>query len=68
MNAAQAEALRQLVESQPVAALGNAARRAAVRFDGAYAILPGGRLVIHVSGLAAHTRDRLANPAVSLLI
>lgn len=34
-----------------------------------FALLPKGRgIIIHVSGLAAHTRDMLANPAVSLLI
>ena len=34
-----------------------------------YALLPAGRgFVIHVSRLAVHTADMLANPAVSLLV
>jgi hypothetical protein len=34
-----------------------------------YSLLSGGRgFVVHVSGLAAHTRDMLAHPAVSLLV
>ena len=34
-----------------------------------YALLPGSAdFVIHVSRLAAHTKDMLANPAVSLLV
>lgn len=34
-----------------------------------FALLPGGPgFVIHVSGLAAHTRDMLANPQVSLMV
>ena len=33
-----------------------------------YALLPDGAFVIHVSRLAAHTKDMLADPRVSLLI
>lgn len=33
-----------------------------------FAILPGGRFVIHVSSLAAHTQDMLDHPQVSLLV
>lgn len=63
-------ALRQLLHSQRVAALGT------LTADGAplvsmvpFAIEPGtGALVLHVSGLAAHTGNLLARPGVSLLV
>ena len=62
--------LRALLQTQRVAALGTLCE------DGAplvsmvpFAIEPGSAcLVIHVSGLAAHTRNLQASPAVSLLI
>ena len=62
--------LRSLLHSQRVAALGTLGN------DGApfvsmvpYAIAPAqGWLVMHVSGLAAHTRNLQVRPAVSLLV
>lgn len=63
-------ALRNLLQSQRVGALGT------IGEDGApyvsmvpYALAPShGCLVIHVSGLAAHTRNLQARPHVSLLV
>lgn len=63
-------ALRNLLQSQRVGALGT------IGEDGApyvsmvpYAMAPShGCLVIHVSGLAAHTRNLQANPHVSVLV
>ena len=62
--------LRYLLQTQRVAALGT------LREDGAplvsmvpFAVEPGHAcLVIHVSGLAAHTRNLQTSPAVSLLV
>jgi len=64
-----AQRLRALLDAQPVAALGTL-------HDGApwvsmvpFALLPGGPgLVIHVSGLAAHTRDMVADATVSVMV
>ncbi|GMU65275.1 MAG: hypothetical protein AMXMBFR36_15490 [Acidobacteriota bacterium] len=69
MTPAQAEALRQLVETQRIAALGTL-------HDGEpwvsmvpFALLPGAAgFVVHVSALASHTADMSADPRVSLLI
>ena len=68
MTAEQAEALRQLLASQPVAAL-------ATLHDGEpavsmvpWALRADGRFVIHVSALASHTADLRAHPEVALLI
>ena len=65
-----ARELRSLLSSKRIAAMGTSGD------DGApfvsmvpYAVAPGLRcLVIHVSGLAAHTRNLQARPAVSLLV
>ena len=63
------KALRELFLAHRVAALGTC------NSDGTpfvsmvpYAIGPDGRIVIHVSGLASHTRNLLAAPQVSLLV
>lgn len=68
MTAEQAEALRQLLASQPVAAL-------ATLHDGEpavsmvpWALRTDGCFVIHVSALASHTADMRAHPEVALLI
>jgi putative heme iron utilization protein len=68
MTAEQAEALRQLLASQPVAAL-------ATLHDGEpavsmvpWALRADGCFVIHVSALASHTADMRAHPEVALLI
>lgn len=68
MTSEQAQALRDLLARQPVAAL-------ATLHDGEPAVsmvpcalLPEGRFVIHVSALASHTADMRAHPEVALLI
>lgn len=64
-----AEALRTLLASQRVAALGTLHDREPFVSMVPYAIVPHGQgLVVHVSRLAAHTRDMLADPAVSVLV
>jgi putative heme iron utilization protein len=69
MNTTQAQALRDLLTSQQVAALGTLHNDEPYVSMAPFAMLPDGQgFVIHVSGLAAHTRDMLSNPAVSLLI
>jgi len=65
-------ALRELLASRRTAALGTLdANDPAQPFVSMvpYALLPAQRgLVIHVSGLAAHTRNLLAHPRVSLMV
>ena len=69
MNPNQARALRDVLETQQVAALGTLHEGEPYVSMVPFALLPGGRgLVVHVSRLAAHTRDMLAHPAVSLLV
>jgi hypothetical protein len=69
MNPNQALALRHLLERQEVAALGTLRQTEPFVSMVPYALLPGGEgLVIHVSRLAAHTRDMLEHPGVSLLV
>ena len=68
MEPAQARALRQLIESQQVAALATLHRDEPALSMVPYALLPQGRgFVIHVSRLATHTADMLAQPAVAML-
>lgn len=69
MNPAYAQTLRALLQAQQVAALGTLhAGRPCVSMV-PFALLPGGAdFIIHVSQLAAHTRDMLACPQVSLLV
>lgn len=69
MNASQAEALAQLLQIQEIAALGTLHDGEPFVSMVPYALLPAGAgFVIHVSRLAAHTKDMLVSPAVSLLI
>jgi heme iron utilization protein len=68
MNPQQAQALRQLLETQEVAALGTVRNGDPFVSMVPYALLPGGTFVIHVSQLATHTKEMLAHPAVSLLV
>lgn len=69
MDAQQERQLRQLVHAQPVAALGTLHEGRPFVSMVPYAVLPdSAAFVIHVSGLAAHTRDMLAAPAVSLMV
>lgn len=61
--------LRELIEAQAVASLGTLHDGAPYVSMVPFALLAGGpAFVIHVSGLAAHTRDMLANPQVSLMV
>lgn len=68
MDANQAQALRQLLVTQEVAALGTLHNGEPFVSMAPYALLPGGAFVIHVSRLATHTRDMELHPGVSLLV
>ncbi|MBK7257935.1 MAG: pyridoxamine 5'-phosphate oxidase family protein [Ignavibacteriae bacterium] len=69
MNPTQAQALRAILESQSNAALGTLHDGEPFVSMVPFAIIPGGKgFVIHVSGLAAHTKDMLQHPTVSLLV
>lgn len=69
MDSSQALAFKALLETQQVASLGTLHNGEPSVSMVPFALLPaGGGFVIHVSQLAAHTRDMLANPAVSLLV
>jgi heme iron utilization protein len=67
MNETQAQALTHLLQRQDIAALGTLHDGEPYVSMVPFALHPGG-FVIHVSQLAAHTKDMLANPAVSLLV
>ena len=60
--------LRQLIQGRMTAALGTLHHGAPFVSMVPYAVTGDGNFVLHVSGLAAHTRDMLDNPDVSLLI
>lgn len=69
MNPAYAQTLRELLRTQQVAALGTLHKGQPYVSMVPFALLPGGSgFVIHVSQLAAHTRDMLSSPHVSLLV
>lgn len=68
MDVDQANALRALLRSQDVAALGTLHAGEPFVSMVPFALLPDGHFVIHVSALAAHTRDMAAHPTVSLLV
>ena len=69
MNPAYAQTLRELLSNQQVAALGTLHEGRPYVSMAPFALLPGGAgFVIHVSQLAAHTRDMLLSPDVSLLV
>lgn len=69
MNPAQATALRDLLHTQQIAALGTLHQGEPFVSMVPFAILLGGDgFVIHVSRLATHTKDMLLSPAVSLLV
>ena len=69
MNPAYAETLRALLKTQQVAALGTLHKGQPYVSMVPFAMLPDGSgFVIHVSQLAAHTKDMLLNPQVSLLV
>jgi len=69
MDQTPPDALRTLLETQRIASLGTLHDGEPTVSMTPYALLSGGRgFVIHVSGLAAHTGDMLADPRVSLLV
>jgi hypothetical protein len=68
MNPSQAKILRDLFHAQEVAALGTLHKEEPYVSMVPFALLPGARFVIHVSTLAAHTKDMLTHPQVSLLV
>lgn len=68
MDEAHARALRALLEAQDLAALGTLHGGEPFVSMVPFALLPDATFVVHVSALAAHTRDMLAHPAVSLLV
>ena len=69
MDATEATALRHLLRQQPVAALATLHRGEPAVSMVPFALLPQGRgVVLHVSRLATHTADLLAQPAVGLLV
>jgi putative heme iron utilization protein len=64
-----AQRLRQLLLAQDIAALGTLHKGEPAVSMVPYALLPGsGKLVIHVSQLATHTRDMHDHPGVSMLV
>jgi len=69
MPSAHAPTLRDLLCTQEVAALGTLHKGQPYVSMVPFALLPGGTdFIIHVSQLAAHTKDMLASPQVSLLV
>lgn len=69
MNSAQASALRELLDAQPIASLGTIREGDPWVSMVPFALLRDPlRFVIHVSGLAAHTGNMLGAPRVSLLV
>lgn len=63
-----ANTLRTLLEKQRIASLGTLHEAEPYVSMVPFALLPGGSFVIHVSALAAHTKDMLESPRVSLLV
>jgi putative heme iron utilization protein len=69
MNPAHAQTLRDLLQTQQVASLGTLHQGQPYVSMAPFALLPGStNFIIHVSQLAAHTKDMLASPQVSLLV
>lgn len=68
MDSSQAQALKDLLQWQDVAALGTLHKGEPAVSMVPYALLPGGALVIHVSRLATHTRDLQEHAGASLLV
>ena len=69
MESSQAIALRTLLASQEIASLATLHNGEPSVSMVPYALLPRGRgFIVHVSQLAAHTADMLANSAVALLV
>jgi putative heme iron utilization protein len=69
MDASEALTLKFLLEKRPIAALATLHKGEPAVSMVPFALLPNSTsLVIHVSRLATHTNDMLANPAVALLV
>jgi len=69
MTPTHTQILRDLLRTQQVAALGTLHRGQPYVSMVPFALRPGGTdFIIHVSQLAAHTKDMLASPQVSLLV
>lgn len=68
MNSEQTQKLRQLLDAQTIAALGTLQAGEPFVSMVPFALLAGGIFVIHVSALAAHTKNMLNSPRVSLLV
>ncbi len=69
MTPAHAQLLRDLLRTQAVAALGTLHQGQPYVSMVPFALRPGSTdFIIHVSRLAAHTKDMLMHPAVSLLV
>lgn len=69
MDPELAQALRDLLHTQRIASLGTLHKGEPYVSMVPFALLPeGAGFVIHVSGLAAHTKDMVASPKVSLLV
>jgi putative heme iron utilization protein len=69
MRTAEDHALRSLLDGQPVASLSTLHRGEPAVSMVPFALLPQGQgFVIHVSGLATHTKDMLSSPAVGLMV
>jgi putative heme iron utilization protein len=68
MNPELTVVLQQLIHGRMIAALGTLHQGAPFVSMVPYAVARDGSFILHVSRLAAHTRDMLDNPEVSLLI
>src|SRR4029453_5864142 len=68
MNSELTVVLQQLIHGRTIAALGTLHQGAPFVSMVTYAVAPDGSFILQVSRLAAHTRDMLDNPHVSLLI
>ena len=68
MTPEQALGLKLLLQEQDIAALGTLHRGEPFVSMVPYALLADGRLVIHVSQLATHTRDMQEHAGVSVMV
>ena len=68
MNRELIVVLQQLIHDRMTAALGTLHQGAPFVSMVPYAVAKDGSFILHVSGLASHTKDMLDNPDVSLLI
>jgi putative heme iron utilization protein len=69
MNPTQASSLRTILDGQQNASLGTLHDGEPFVSMVPFAIMPGGKgFLIHVSGLASHTKDMMQHPKVSLMV